>query len=980
MAILLDEATKSGYDALTLASDRAAYVVASLTGTVAVEVYDGANVLRASGTMQLPWATASASTITVAEVTGSGINVTSGGTPDSLWYCQFRSGTRFVRGTFGVSTSSEDFKWSLASFQTGSRGSLGTVVLTATGTTVQPNRAPTWTTLPSISIEQGQSISLAGYASDLDGDALTITIDGSSPMTDFALLARGLTIGSNGMLTASITATVGAAGSVILRADDGQDVVTPPSNTSVPIISGTPRVGVTLTASTGAWSGTPPLTPAYQWVRGSTNISGATSATYVPVTADITANLSVRVTMTNSAGSAAATSAQVGPVLPADTSSFSTQLTLTSVVGGTNLPWAFGHAFKQGDIPSGSTIASTIGEFQSTATTYWSDGSVKHAIIAGRTTLSAATATPITIGIGAPTSGATLTTTDLASALPTTTITVGSHTLTLGSIVASPHRVVCTGPVMSNWIYRQAVAGSSHLVIWCDVRLYKGGQVEILPWVENAYLLVPSPTALTATCAVSIGGSTVFPSTSITLYHHTRVLLVSGRTDGYWSGTDPQITPKHDLAYLRATKLVPNYGWTSPSATKLNALTQSYTPNTYAGVSLMTSSGGDSSAILGFTASAPDVMYVTTGDIRAYKGALTMSFAGGTWDVHYRDETTNEPFRFATYPRVSLNVQDTPIVPAGSGGDSNWGATGSRTSHQMSRGFLAWIISGRWWHLEEAHFWVGINYLVQTTASRLNANGVIRSTAGANTDRGAAWGLRQLAQTLAITPTTHPCYADLLASWEANTSAYHSDITGTWANNLGIFPHYGPIYGWVQGYHGAQYEDIAGWMQNMLALVWGYTSDLGLPQSAASLARHLAIRSHGYKLPVGLSGDGSSGNWNYRWFGPYELVVANAPSGPWMTNWGEALAVHINNNVSGVVPVPTDNRLYRPSTTTAWPSTDPTYMSSFFGQHYAALAYAAEHGAPGAAEAWARVRGTTNHDAITTQFNDLPQYGIVPRV
>lgn len=57
---------------------------------------------------------------------------------------------------------------------------------------------------------------------------------------------------------------------------------TPPaiSSTSLPTISGTRRVGSTLTASPGAW--TPgSLTYRYQWFRGATSISGATAKTYV---------------------------------------------------------------------------------------------------------------------------------------------------------------------------------------------------------------------------------------------------------------------------------------------------------------------------------------------------------------------------------------------------------------------------------------------------------------------------------------------------------------------------------------------------------------------------------------------------------------------------------------------------------------------------------------------------------------------------
>ena len=86
-----------------------------------------------------------------------------------------------------------------------------------------------------------------------------------------------------------------------------------------PSITGTPRQGVALGASTGTWS--PPGTSyGYVWQRsfdgGSTwtAIVGATGSIYTPGASDIGAKLRVTVTATNPYGVASATSAAVGPV------------------------------------------------------------------------------------------------------------------------------------------------------------------------------------------------------------------------------------------------------------------------------------------------------------------------------------------------------------------------------------------------------------------------------------------------------------------------------------------------------------------------------------------------------------------------------------------------------------------------------------------------------------------------------------------
>ncbi len=89
---------------------------------------------------------------------------------------------------------------------------------------------------------------------------------------------------------------------------------TAPSNTTAPKISGTVEVGQTLSSTTGNWAGSTPLSYSYQWQGGATNIAGATSSSYEPVTSDVGHTLDVVVTASNSVGKASATSAQTAAV------------------------------------------------------------------------------------------------------------------------------------------------------------------------------------------------------------------------------------------------------------------------------------------------------------------------------------------------------------------------------------------------------------------------------------------------------------------------------------------------------------------------------------------------------------------------------------------------------------------------------------------------------------------------------------------
>lgn len=75
-----------------------------------------------------------------------------------------------------------------------------------------------------------------------------------------------------------------------------------PVNSVSPSVSGTAKVGGTLTCSTGTWTGEAPISYAYQWQRGTTDISGATSSSYTAVSGDTGFTLRCKVTASNSGG------------------------------------------------------------------------------------------------------------------------------------------------------------------------------------------------------------------------------------------------------------------------------------------------------------------------------------------------------------------------------------------------------------------------------------------------------------------------------------------------------------------------------------------------------------------------------------------------------------------------------------------------------------------------------------------------------
>jgi hypothetical protein len=121
-----------------------------------------------------------------------------------------------------------------------------------------------------------------------------------------------------------VTATNAAGSSVAYSSPTA--VVAPgvPTLVSAPTIAGQPVVAGTLTASTGAWSGSP-TGYAYQWRRCDTlgnncsAVAGATASSYGLAAGDAGATLRVAVTASNAGGSTTAVSTQTVVVAAAGT-------------------------------------------------------------------------------------------------------------------------------------------------------------------------------------------------------------------------------------------------------------------------------------------------------------------------------------------------------------------------------------------------------------------------------------------------------------------------------------------------------------------------------------------------------------------------------------------------------------------------------------------------------------------------------------
>jgi hypothetical protein len=183
-------------------------------------------------------------------------------------------------------------------------------------------------------LDDGNAISQADAAS-LETDMFTFDVDGTLYNASYAVLEKsndrirartnGYTLVGNEVITLNAMNTTfrnATLSNILADANDlplqkntaiQQTVTTvAPSNSVLPVITGTERQGETLTCSTGTWSGTPTPTYAYGWERSGVDISGETSSTYLLAVADVGETITCVVTATNIAGAVEAESAATG--------------------------------------------------------------------------------------------------------------------------------------------------------------------------------------------------------------------------------------------------------------------------------------------------------------------------------------------------------------------------------------------------------------------------------------------------------------------------------------------------------------------------------------------------------------------------------------------------------------------------------------------------------------------------------------------
>ena len=202
----------------------------------------------------------------------------------------------------------------------------------------------TWTATPAATATQNWYSCTAAVATATSTQPSTCSAISGATTTTYT----PVTADAARFISFAVTET-NTTGSVTMWSVTTAAVTAAPVNTVAPTISGTGLIAGVMTATTGTWTGTPAATYAYAWHRCTTRvtvasatiptgcvaIATATAATYTLAAADAGQFVDVRVTATNSAGSATMWSISTAGVGSIPTNSVAPTVTGTASVGST---------------------------------------------------------------------------------------------------------------------------------------------------------------------------------------------------------------------------------------------------------------------------------------------------------------------------------------------------------------------------------------------------------------------------------------------------------------------------------------------------------------------------------------------------------------------------------------------------------------------------------------------------------------------
>ena len=268
--------------------------------------------------------------------------------------------------------------------------------------------------------------------------------------------------------------------------------------------------------------------------------------------------------------------------------------------------------------------------------------------------------------------------------------------------------------------------------------------------------------------------------------------------------------------------------------------------------------------------------------------------------------------------------------------------------------------------MEETQFAATLVYLKQNDYTRQFSKGLLLSNAGANTTRGAAWGLRTYIHAALATPDDDPLKVGFLHIIDENIAFYHARYIAKANNPQGVVAPYSDYTAGDDVYRHAI------WMEDFFTAVFGYLLDVKAYHPSQNKKAQEFFNWKARSIVARLGPPDISTAYDFRDAAAYTMAVAPADSvnwesgnGPWYANWGGIYHATLGENAGTAIT----NQLrggYFPDATSYW------------GNLLPAIAYAVTHQVTGAEAAYARLTNASNWTEFLTNANEAPVWSVKP--
>lgn len=312
------------------------------------------------------------------------------------------------------------------------------------------------------------------------------------------------------------------------------------------------------------------------------------------------------------------------------------------------------------------------------------------------------------------------------------------------------------GPLVTEWVVGGPVRADDgrphpHLAAYFHVRAYGSrpvSKVRVDVVLENGWSRVPSPTDLVYDATISIAGRAAFSVPRLTHFHHARWHRV------LWWGGEPEFVVTHQPDDLQRSLATPRYASLRPSAKAFEVLPVR-PPAPMENLDLDDRLGRPGAAPWIGPMPRWDTLYAVSGDVRALMAVIAYADAWSAYPVHYRDEKTGQPIdisapgnAFAGMPGAGRADFPRPVT--------DQSPYGWKSSHSPPAGFMAYLVTGDYFYLEQLQFVANQNLLQEITVGTRRYPSTWPRVIHSRQVRAQAWTLRTLGLAAAYSPDRDP--------------------------------------------------------------------------------------------------------------------------------------------------------------------------------------------------------------------------------